>query len=93
MTANDDQIGGNLAFADGTDRGASFDASNAPPVNQTITDVIEEESKQFGSAEEQQDMEPNHKDATNVPSKYTTPDGFQSENLLIKDTPTSLTRS
>ena len=87
MTANDDQIGGNLAFANSTDRGASFDNSNAPPVNQTITDVIEEESKQLNSAEEQQDMEPNHKDATNVPSKYTSPDGFQSENLLLKDTP------
>ena len=33
-------------------------------------------------------MEPNHKDATNVPSKYTTPDGFRSENLLLTDTAT-----
>ena len=35
------------------------------------------------SAEEQQDMEPNHKDASNVPSKYTSPDGG---SLMLKDT-------
>ena len=77
MTGNDDQIGGNLGFADSTDRGGSFNISTAPPVNQTITEAIDEEgsNKLERSAEEQQDMEPNHKDASNVQSKYKSPDG------------------
>ena len=85
MIGNYDQIGGLTGLAESTDRGASFDNSQAPCHNQTITEVVDEEDRQQLSAEEQQDMEPNHRDATNVPSKYTTPSGLQSDSVLLKD--------
>ena len=44
--------------------------------------MVDEEVKQKDSFEEQQDMEPNHKDASNEQSKYKSP-----ETLLVNDLP------